>query len=246
MSAISIVGRALDRYEKVKESALKVRQAKERINQDRQLFDIKRQKAELELNEARISGRMTAMDEKIQKFFYDQMFKSQEAALTGMEAQNEMAEHNVAQESNALKEVITMALPAAKQEAEENAALTPDGYQSSLLNNPVKWGRGRGGHMMPKYDRPGQKAQKENANLGNVLADIEELNPQFSGDNKQAAERIALRKLGTTWKKDYPQVVEAIDKKFTDPSGYKVGDIKTFGVKGNWKYIGNNKWEKAK
>jgi creatinine amidohydrolase/Fe(II)-dependent formamide hydrolase-like protein len=84
------------------------------------------------------------------------------------------------------------------------------------------------------------KPVKENANLGGVMADIDA--GEIDGETMTSvdAERHAMRKLGTNWKKQYPQVENAIKTKFGNKK------IKVRAPNGKIGYVNQDKITAAK
>lgn len=197
-SAIDIVGRAMDRLQQTRMDGIKVKEAREGLEHERQLFDLKRKEAEIQLETAKVDGRMSKNDLIIQESYMKDLFDKQDKVLDGKTAMNELAGSQVEQEAQKHQRMIDILTPAAQQET-----MTKDGYQSSLL----QWKQGRGGHYVPSIKK--QEEEKENPKLGEALADIDGV----ALDRKEA-ERTALGKLGTKWREKYPDVEKTINARF--------------------------------
>lgn len=94
MSSIRVFNAALSTYNKSRQDYQATQAAKEKSKREQEMFDLKKKKAQIELEEARQTGKISDLNFKIYKSQADEYFKEQKKIMEGKSAQVNIAEEN--------------------------------------------------------------------------------------------------------------------------------------------------------
>jgi len=106
--------------------------------------------------------------------------------------------------------------------------------------------------ILLRFNREEKEFEKMNTVLGNVqqggifnkrYGDVDSFN------TKENAKMYIQSELGQGWEKKYPEIKEALEKRFAEDGEHKIGETKTVTEgkkKGTYEYLGNDQWKKIK
>jgi hypothetical protein len=231
MSAIRVFNTAVQTMQKSQQNLAAVNMAREKHNREMESWKQKKKINDIKMDQAVTSGAMTKMDAEIQRSQYKQYLKQQQDIMKGREAQINATEQ---QNADTLKQSVDMAKMAYKSD--------PYAIQQSYSGMLEPYTLG--GHTFFRQQRQPRQAQgetvtqKDVANLARQLTDDE----PYDAENEVPYNQRLRKNMSVAREMLLGETNASMEQ---PQEKFNVGEVKSFGAKGKFKYIGNDQWEKS-
>jgi hypothetical protein len=215
---------AMQTFNKSRKDYEETQIARQKLKMEEETYKVQNNLRKAQLENELMEGKITRNNYMAQEAAFKSAQKQMGTILEGKKAMVDQAEHKSFNTAQASKDFM---IETVQSDPHSFSGMFNDNYEMKNV----------GGAIMPIRSKSKNTfTPKDELKLAQDLA-TQDMSPESANltyEQKIAKHRDAAKRILSGEKSAEPE-----DK-------FKMGEIKSFGAKGNFKYIGNNRWEKAK